>query len=183
MHTVAVPAPVPTRLENVLGAFSLAVSDRLSAATEDAAGARASAPAALSTLLTYGDRDVSIDRLRTIIGLSHSATVRLIDRLSGDGLVERRRGADGRELALRLTPGGRRVARRVHDERTRLLSSLLSPLDAGERREFEALLTPLLEALVAGRRDGRNICRLCDHGTCERTGGCPVDNAATTLGE
>jgi MarR family transcriptional regulator, negative regulator of the multidrug operon emrRAB len=170
-------------VENVLGAFSLAVSDRLAAATEEAAGASASAPAALSTLLTYGGREISIDRLRTIIGLSHSATVRLVDRLSGVGLVERRRGADGRELSLRLTSRGRGVARRVHRERAELLSSLLSPLDARQRRELEALLAPLVAKLVAGRREARNICRLCDHGACERASGCPVDSAATALGE
>jgi MarR family transcriptional repressor of emrRAB len=183
MHTSLVPHRPLTRIENVVSAFSLAVSDRLAAATDEAAGAGASAPAALSTLLTYSDGDISIDRLRRIIGRSHSAAVRLIDRLSRDGLVERRRGADGRELSLRLTPRGRRVARRVHHERAQLLSTILSPLDVRERRELESLLSPLLERLVADRHEARYICRLCDHAACERDRGCPVDSAATALGE
>jgi MarR family transcriptional regulator, negative regulator of the multidrug operon emrRAB len=172
-----------TRSENLLGAASLALADRLGAATEAAAGNSGAAPAALTTLLTYGDRQISIERLRMIIGLSHSATVRLVDRLSAESLVTRKSGADGRERALRLTSRGRRVARRIRDERARVLAEFLAPLDQQQRRELELLLVPLLARLVQGRREARHICRLCDHAACQAAGGCPVDEAATTLGQ
>ena len=54
-----------------------------------------------------------MDDLRNVLGLTPSGAVRLVDRLAADGYVERRAGADGRSLALRLTPAGSRVARRV----------------------------------------------------------------------
>src|SRR5947209_17313569 len=88
-----------SRCGNLLGALSLAVAGEVEVATEEAVGAGGAAPAALAALLAYDDRRLSIEQLRVIVGLSHSATVRLIDRLSSEGLVERRAGRDARELA------------------------------------------------------------------------------------
>jgi MarR family transcriptional regulator, negative regulator of the multidrug operon emrRAB len=76
------------------------------------AGHGASGPAALVALDGEAGGG-SIDALRRILGITHSGTVRLVDRLAGAGLVERRVGADARAVALHLTPQGRRLARRV----------------------------------------------------------------------
>jgi MarR family transcriptional regulator, negative regulator of the multidrug operon emrRAB len=183
MHTWAVTENAIGRPENLVGAFSLAVADRLVAVTQAAAQAGVSAPAALSTLLTYSETPISIERLRTIIGLSHSTTVRLVDTLCEEGLVERQPGGDGRERSLRLTRRGTRVAQRVRDERAALLAAIVATLDRNERRQLEALLAGLLETMVGSRTEARLICRLCDHDVCARRGSCPVDAAATALGE
>ena len=95
---------------NQLGALALALSDRLATAAEPVGGATAAeALVALNGTAAGG----SIDALAGIVGLSHSGTVRLVDRLERDGHVERRRGADQRSAALILTPAGRRLARQV----------------------------------------------------------------------
>ena len=67
------------RLENLLGALSIALSDEIERVTTDASGHGASVPAALSILLRRPG--CTIETLRTHIGLSHSATVRLVDRI------------------------------------------------------------------------------------------------------
>src|SRR5918996_2229091 len=94
---------------NLLGAVSLAVTDRVRAAAERGAAQGGSAPAALVSLAGYLD-GAPIDALRGPLGLTHSATVRVVDRLAGAGLVRRRQGADRRTVAVVITPAGRAAA-------------------------------------------------------------------------
>ena len=62
---------------NLLGALSLAVTDRVAAALEAKLGVGANAgPALLSIGTRQGE---SIDELSRVLGLTHSATVRIVD--------------------------------------------------------------------------------------------------------
>ena len=146
---------------NALGALALEVTRRVQEAGEDASPHGASVPAALSALhgLTGGQ---SIDALRRVVGLTHSGAVRLGDRLAAAGLVERRVGADGRAVALQLTPDGRRAARRVLARREAAIETVLAPLTARERAELARLRERLLASLTDGGQDRRRVCRLCD---------------------
>src|SRR5918993_3522070 len=129
---------------NALGALALEVARRIQEAGEAASPHGASVPAALVALhgLTGGQ---SIDALRHVVGLTHSGAVRLVDRLAAAGLVERRLGADGRAVALQLTPEGRRAARRVLARREAAIETALAPPTARERahpaRMHERLLS------------------------------------------
>src|SRR4051794_37718789 len=98
------------RSANLLGALGVVLADRLADATEPAPGSSAATALIAIGGTAAGD---SIDAVARIVGLSHSGTVRLVDRLDAAGLVERRRGADQRSAALVLTPAGRRAAREV----------------------------------------------------------------------
>ena len=73
--------PDPARAGNVLGALALGLTDRMTTGS-------ASDAAALSALHHFL-RDPSIDLVRQVLGLTHSGTVRLVDRLAADGLVRR----------------------------------------------------------------------------------------------
>lgn len=179
-------APVPDREVNLLGAAALAVADRMRQATEAAAGHGAAAPAALAALDGFAGGG-TMDRLRSVLGLTASGAVRLVDRLAAAGLVERRPGADGRSLALVLTPGGRAAARRVRRARAQVLASLLEALPAADRaalrRANEHLLglvtTDRLQRRQRGEEPGGWLCRLCDLHACGRERGeCPAAAAA-----
>ena len=150
---------------NALGAFALEVARRVQEAGDAASPHGASVPAALTALhgLTGGQ---SIDALRQVVGLSHSGAVRLVDRLAAAGLVERRVGADGRAVALQLTPAGRRAARRVLARREAALETALAQLTARERTELARLNEVVLAGLTGGQEDRRRICRLCDVDAC-----------------
>ena len=164
MHT----APSPT---NLVGALGLALADRLGAAAGLAGGASA-AEALVS--LHQARAGASIDALAGVVGLSHSGTVRLVDRLARDGLVERRRGADQRSAALFLTPAGRRLARRVLTRRDAELHSLLALLTDGEQEALAHVADRILWHLGAAEPEPR-LCRLCDLEACGRSRGrCPV---------
>jgi DNA-binding MarR family transcriptional regulator len=94
------------RRHNLLGAFVLAVADRIRVETENSVGHSGSAAAALVTIAHFPGRTVEF--LRQAIGLSHPAAVRVVDRLVEQGLVRRRPSGPGPAVALTVTTAGRR---------------------------------------------------------------------------
>jgi MarR family transcriptional regulator, negative regulator of the multidrug operon emrRAB len=166
---------------NRVGAMALALADRIQAAVEQAGGHGASGPAALAAL--HGTAaGASIDALARIVGLTHSGAVRLVDRLEGVGLVERRRGVDHRSTALWLTPSGRRAARRVLDQRAAVIDSALAELSVPDRAALVRASERLLPRLAGGQEGERRVCRLCDSDVCGRPEGiCPMQVAGITI--
>ncbi len=166
------------RTANLLGALALSLTDRTVEAIAAAGGRSGAGAAALSALHHFLDGP-SIDRLRQVLGLTSSGTVRLVDRLEQDGYVRRESGADGRATLVRLTPAGERAARAVTDARTRVLADALAALSPGDRGRLADLISPVLAGLVRGPGATRWLCRLCDLGACGRAEGrCPVANEA-----
>ena len=132
---------------NVLGALSLVVADQMSDAVAAAADQSLTAAAALSALEHFAD-GCSVDRLRRILGLTSSGTVRLVDRLVAAGEVRRREGPDGRTTSIELTAAGRRAARRVTAARAAVLEDALGDLSPAERADLERLAARVLESVV-----------------------------------
>jgi MarR family transcriptional repressor of emrRAB len=166
------------RQANLLGAVSLAVADRVRDAAERGAGQGGSAPAAIVSLASYLDGS-PIDSIRGPLGLTHSATVRVVDRLVAAGLAQRRDGADRRSVAVELTPEGHDVASRAARARAEALEEALAALDPAERAELARLHEKVLATLTGGRADAGHICRLCDAHACgHEEGRCPVTRAA-----
>jgi MarR family transcriptional repressor of emrRAB len=163
--------------ENLLGALGLAIADRMDEAIVAGAGHAGSGAIALSALQDFLGTP-TVDRLAAVLGLSSSGTVRLVDRLEADGLVQRRAGADGRSTLVGLTPAGRRAGQRVAAARRAFLHGALSPLSPDERRAFGELAGRVLAGMVRPPGATRWTCRLCDTAACGRPEGeCPVANA------
>jgi DNA-binding MarR family transcriptional regulator len=170
--------PGPDAAANVFGALALVVADQMADATTAAAGRADSAPAALAALLHFLDRP-TVDRLRQVLGLTSSGTVRLLDRLAESGYVERAEGADRRSTAVVLTDAGRAAAEQVCLARAGVLDRALAALSPADRAELDRLAGQMLVGLMRGPGAVRWICRLCDTGACRAApGGCPVGNAA-----
>jgi DNA-binding MarR family transcriptional regulator len=165
------------RLENLLGAFALAVADRLRSETEDAIGHTGAAAAALITIAQYPDRTVEF--LRQTLGLSHPAAVRVVDRLVEQRLVRRRAAGRGPALALAPTATGRRRAREILDLRQEVLADALPELSRTESDTLSAILERALAHLADSPRT--TICRLCDARRCGRPD-CPVVRKQRELG-
>jgi MarR family transcriptional regulator, negative regulator of the multidrug operon emrRAB len=164
---------------NVVGALVVALGDRLRDATEAAAGMGGALPAALASLHEWaGGR--TVDTLAGGLRLSHSRTVRVIDRLEAEGLAQRERDpADGRGVLVRLTPAGDRAAAAVLVARESVLDAALRGLAPGDRTMLAGLAERVLGELTTGRRSAGAICRLCDGGACGHyEGRCPVTRAA-----
>lgn len=166
------------REANLLGTISLAVAERCDDAIRLAAEHGGAAPAALVALATFLDGS-SLDVMRRPLRLSHSAAVRLADRLADAGLVRREPGADSRSVSIRLTPEGALLAQRIRAAREAALDSVLAALSPEERAELTRLHEKLLAGITGGRTDARHICRLCDADACgHELGRCPVTQAA-----
>jgi DNA-binding MarR family transcriptional regulator len=166
------------REANLLGAVSLAVTDRIRAAAERGAAQGGSAPAALISLAGYLDGS-PIDAVRRPLALTHSATVRLVDRLVAAGLARRREGPDRRSVSVELTPAGHTAAAEAVKARAEALEEALADLDPEERAELARLHAKVLGSLTHGRASAGHICRLCDSQACgHEEGRCPVTQAA-----
>jgi DNA-binding MarR family transcriptional regulator len=163
---------------NLLGALSQVIADRTAEAMAGAGGRPGTAAAALSALLHFLDHP-SVDRLRQVLGLTSSGTVRLVDRLAEAGYLERGPGPDGRTTSVTLTGAGRAAAAGVTAARAEVLDGALAVLSPAEREAFGALAGKVLVGLIRPPDATRWMCRLCDTGTCRAAaGGCPVTTAA-----
>ncbi len=100
---------------NLLGVLGLSIADRIHNVAMDVMNRAGETPAAL-VIIGYGFGP-SNDKLKRVLGLSHPGTVRLVDRLVSDGLVERRKGRDKREIALYLTDAGHAAREALLEER------------------------------------------------------------------
>lgn len=168
------------RLENLLGAQALALTDRLLAAGSASAGATsATEPAALVTLLAHPGRSVSW--LGSVLGLTSSGITRLVDRLVAAGSVTRTSGTDARSRRVQLTRAGRSRARAVLHARRAAIADALSALSERDRSELERLLDLIVGSLAETRLPALQVCRLCDRTACASDGGaCPLDHTVTT---
>lgn len=163
------------RLENLLAAQALALTDRLDVAGGDAVARSASERAALVTLLAHPDQPVSW--LGGVLELTSSGITRLVDRLVAAGWVTRTAGDDARSRRLRLTRTGRARARAVLDARHAAMADALGALSGPDRAELERLLTVLVGRLTRDRLPALRVCRLCDRAACASEGrDCPLEH-------
>ncbi|HEX3588377.1 MAG TPA: MarR family transcriptional regulator [Pseudonocardiaceae bacterium] len=163
-----------SRTGNLLGATALAVADLILADTTRTAHTSARAAAALVVLAT--SPQIGVTELGRRVGLSQSAAARMVDSLQAEQLVARRPGA-GREVAVQLTPSGRRAARNLLAARDTALDDVLDVLDPHERDLLARLLEKLLTRLYEQVGNADLLCRLCDRKTCTTDALCPVGDA------
>ena len=157
------------RTANLLGVVGLAVADRIEQAARDILSHAGETPAAV-VVIGYG-LGPSNDQLRRILGLSHPGSVRLVDRLVADGLVERRKGRDRRAIALHLTRTGEDLREELLKGRLAAIRPLLVPLTAAEQEILASLLHKVLTSMPTTDMERCHLCRLCDDRVCTD---CPI---------
>ena len=109
------------RDRNIFGAFALMISDDIVRASSSRAPE--AGPAASALALLAHKPGLSIRMLAIGVGLSHAGTVRLVDRLVSEGLIERREhSTDGRARSLYLTPTGKVASDEVLASRDQVIA-------------------------------------------------------------
>jgi MarR family transcriptional regulator, negative regulator of the multidrug operon emrRAB len=157
-------------IENMVGALALALSDSFMLATQEQAPELGPAAAALALL--GHEPGMPIERLRRALGLSHSGTVRLIDRLVAGGLIERHSSEqDRRAVALHLTASGEEKCAAILAVRRQRISQALKVLDPDELESLGKIAEKLLKNQVHNLDEAYCVCRLCDPTVCVN---CPV---------
>jgi DNA-binding MarR family transcriptional regulator len=157
------------RTANLLGAVGLAVADRIEETARDILNHVGETPAAL-VVIGYGFGP-SNEQLRRTLGLSHPGSVRLVDRLVADGLVERRKGHDKRAIALHLTVEGAALREILLTGRLAAIKQFLMPLTESELGALSSLLHKMLSSIDATDLERCTLCRLCDARVCSD---CPI---------
>ncbi len=161
------------RTTNLLGALALAITDRIKAGAKDTFDRSGETTAAI-IVLGYAP-GLSVEPLRQVLDLSHPGTVRLIDRLEEDGLVERRKAEDGRAVALHLTRKGGTLRKRLMDRRLDMLEEALRGLTVDERLVLGQLMAKVLTNLPETEMAKHRICRQCAVQLCTD---CPIPGNA-----
>lgn len=157
------------RTANLLGAVGLAVVDRLQEVARTILNRAGETPAAV-VVIGYG-LGPSNEELRRVLRLSHPGSVRLVDRLVADGLVERRAGRDRRAIALHLTERGGRLRQELLEGRLAAIRPMLSPLSYEEQNALATLLEKMLPTVGTTDLERCTVCRLCNNGVCVE---CPI---------
>jgi len=157
------------RQYNLIAAWAVAVTDVVRATVEKSTGMAGSGPAALVAIVA--EPGLSIDELRRVLGLTHPGAVRLVDRLSDRGWIQRQHGI-GRTLRLVPTASGRRAERRLAVAREEAVAALLASMPKGDVRTVAGLIEPVLAANVDDVDAIRRLCRLCNRDVC---GECPAE--------
>lgn len=157
------------RTTNLLGALAIGITDRITDRMKTVLDRSGEAAAAI-IVIGYVP-GLSVEILRQVVDRSHPGTVRLIDRLEQDGMVERRQALDGRAVALHLTRKGKNARNKLMGTRLDLLDSALEGLTRNERATLGNLLAKVLKNLPETEMAKHRICRLCSVPSCEN---CPI---------
>jgi DNA-binding MarR family transcriptional regulator len=166
------------RTANLLGALACEIAERVDLMLKGHPNASDSAAAALNIIGFY--EGCSNNALSRALKLSHTTTVRLIDKLAAQGLVERRQGTDRRAVSLFLTKRGREQARAVVKDRCQALGQIVDVLNERQREQFDKLAEILLRSMTISAEEADHICRLCDENACPSEQ-CPVHQEALSL--
>ena len=170
MQCIYSVAMTKEKVENIVGALSLALADDLLRATQS--HAPASAPSAAIALVGHAP-GMTINQLSRALSLSHPGAVRLVDRLVRDNLLNRSRSeSDGRAVALTLTQTGEAMCLHILSSRQSALAHALASLCPSDRETLGRLAETVLRGMLRGEDHAFEVCRLCDPSVCIE---CPVE--------
>jgi len=170
------PEGTSRQTANILGTLAVVIQDRVEGAWQSTLDLSPMAAAAI--VQTEMEPGSSIEQVATRIGLSHSATVRVIDKLVERGLIEKDRARkDARQQSLSLSKAGKRVAEQLHAVRNDVTDSLLAGMDQGQVTALHQAVCRILNKAVTTNREGDVVCRVCDERRCTPDI-CPIQPAA-----
>jgi MarR family transcriptional repressor of emrRAB len=152
------------RTANMLAAFAGEVSERAQATLKTHPNQTDSASAALNIMGFW--EGITNTQLARALKLSHTATVRLVDKLEAQGFVEARKGADKRATHLHITPAGRKAVLPALVARCAAVKDYLRVLTAAEEKQFAELLEKLMRPLGKDAFGVSHFCRLCEFTAC-----------------
>lgn len=161
-----------SRDRNIFGAFALLISDDIVRASSSRAPEAGPAGSALALLAHKPG--LSIRMLAVGVGRSHAATVRLVDRLVSEGLIERRgHSTDGRTRSLYLTALGKAASDEILASRDQIIAEGLSILEPAEVKILSDIAERVLRSRLENLAQSYRICRLCCYEGCTN---CPIDD-------
>jgi MarR family transcriptional repressor of emrRAB len=167
------------RTVNLLGAFMTGLHDQLAQRLERESAIPGDGPAALVAIAYNEGRTVEF--LRKTLSLSHSWTVRVVEKLEKAGLVQKKTGTDRRAVALYVTEQGKRKVQGIVRARRRCLDEVLAALPAKDHKKLTSMLERMLDVLTGDEDSAEAICKLCEVDVCPQNR-CPVTQGVKATG-
>jgi DNA-binding MarR family transcriptional regulator len=152
------------RTANLLAALATEISEHVKDELKTHPNQTDSAVAALNVMSFW--EGITNSDLSKALKLSHTATVRLVDKLEVQGLVEARSGEDLRATHLYLTAAGKKAVQPSLTARCVAVEGYLGNLTASEEKQLSALLEKLIRPLATDDIAVVHFCRLCDFTSC-----------------
>lgn len=152
------------RTANLLAALAGDVTERVEATLKRHPNQTDSATAALNVMGFW--EGITNAELARVLKLSHTATVRLVDKLEAQGFVEAREGKDRRATHLHLTAAGRKAVQPALVARCAAVEGYLGALTPAEEKQFTGLLEKLMRPLATDGMTVSHFCRLCEFTSC-----------------
>ena len=152
------------RTANLLAALAGEITERTEAALKSHPNQTDSTIAALN-VMSFWD-GITNAELAKALRLSHTATVRLVDKLEAQGLVRAGDGEDRRATYLHLTATGRKAAQPALQARCVAADGYLNELTPAEEKQLAGLLEKLIRPLATDGYAISHFCRLCDFASC-----------------
>lgn len=164
---------------NQLAAFATTVNDKVKAALSERFERSQSE---IETLISVRHCDTfTVGWLGEVLTLTHSAAVRITDRLERDGLVRRMPMNNRRFVGLVLTPAGVALADEILATRRDVLEHLCEGVDDGALEAAMPVFRSILGHNAGGMLASYQRCRLCDEAVCGAS--CPVQQTFGPRGE
>ena len=168
------------RTANLLAAFAGEVTERVQATLKKHPNQTDSATAALNIIGFW--EGITNAELARALKLSHTATVRLVDKLEAQRLVEARTGKDKRATHLYLTAAGRTSVQPALVARCAAVETYLGVLTAAEEKQLATLLEKLMRPLGTDAYAVSHFCRLCEFTVCPADQ-CPMHDNMESWGK
>ncbi|MEI6418304.1 MAG: MarR family winged helix-turn-helix transcriptional regulator [Sphingomonadales bacterium] len=128
-------------------------------------------------IIIGSESGLTAERLSTVLMMSHSGCLRLVERLMLAGYVDRHDGRNKREKAIHLTELGAKMRTDLLSARQSAAWEILSHLDPAERNAMRTYILRMLDRMEPEGLGKDGLCRLCDRLACER---CPANMLGQT---
>jgi len=164
---------------NQISAFARRLDQLISSALRDKFDRPISEITALVSIQNC--KTFNIGWLANVLELTHSAAVRLVDRLEADALIERLPKDQKKQVGLKITNKGRVLAAAILQVRQDVASSFLSVLPDRQFADLAELSREVISRNVKSELDSYQVCALCDESGCGAL--CPRIEASSCLPE
>lgn len=161
---IKIAAMTRLRTANMLAAFAGEIAERVETTLKSHPNQTDSASAALNIMGFW--EGITNAQLARALSLSHTATVRLVDKLEAQGFVEARKGEDKRVTHLHVTAAGRKAVLPALVARCAAVKDYLEVLTAAEEKQLAGLLEKLMRPLATDAYGVSHFCRLCEFTAC-----------------
>ena len=149
---------------NLFTACSRAIVDKVDS---DLAAHFARAQSELMTLISVRHCDTfTVGWLSKVLILTHSAAVRIVDRLQQDGLLHRIEQENRRYVGLALTPEGIIYADEILKVRQQTLNQLFAQISDEQIKSALPVIEKLLRNATHDSLAAYRLCRQCDENMC-----------------